>query len=156
MSDLFDLALHLVDLSGADCKQVVDDHGIKVEGITGVSGARAISAAGVTLGVDRIILDEHSSFPLHTHEGDHLLYVLGGTGAIHINGKEIPLESGQSIFVPAVYPHGLRGPLEGDALQIIAFSTPHHPVDSIERMTVVEESEPYLDGLMLGSGKILG
>ncbi|MFF4804450.1 cupin domain-containing protein [Streptomyces sp. NPDC001351] len=139
MADLFDLAHHLIDLAAAEQKQVIDDIGVPVRGITGASGAAAVSAFGPTMGLDLLELDSSSSFPLHVHEGDHLLYVLEGTGAIHIDGVDHWLRRGQSIFVPAVYPHGLRGPDSGERLRILSFSTPHHPIDSAERMTVVHD-----------------
>jgi mannose-6-phosphate isomerase-like protein (cupin superfamily) len=137
MSKLFDPGLHLIDISKAEYKQVVDDFHVVVEGIEGVSGASARSSLGATMGLDKLILHAGSVFPLHTHEGDHLLYVRAGAGVIHIDGVDYQLTEGQTIFIPAVYPHGLRGPASGDPLEVISFSIPHHPIDSSTRMTVV-------------------
>jgi quercetin dioxygenase-like cupin family protein len=138
MTSIFEPDEHLISLSSAALNQMIDDRGATVAGITGASGARALSTGNrAFMGMDRILLTPGSSFPLHTHEGDHLLYVLDGSGAVHIDGKDYKLAAGDSIFVPAAYPHGLRGPAAGSSLDIVAFSIPHHPVDSATRMKVV-------------------
>ncbi|MFD8212206.1 MULTISPECIES: cupin domain-containing protein [unclassified Streptomyces] len=141
MGNLFDVAQHLVDLAAAQQHQVIDDLGVDVTGIEGASGARAVSSLGVTMGVDQLVLQPGSAFPPHIHEGDHLLYVLSGAGSVHIDGVDHLLRAGQSVFIPAVYEHGLRGPQEGGPLKIISFSTPHHPVDSAHRMTVIRTEQ---------------
>jgi quercetin dioxygenase-like cupin family protein len=39
--------------------------------------------------------------PRHTHDWPHINYVLEGSGSLHINGKDTPIEAGSYAYVPA-------------------------------------------------------
>ena len=39
--------------------------------------------------------------PKHTHDWPHINYILEGSGSLHINGKDTPLEAGSYAYVPA-------------------------------------------------------
>ncbi len=39
--------------------------------------------------------------PKHTHDWPHINYVLEGSGSLHINGKDTPIEAGSYAYVPA-------------------------------------------------------
>lgn len=115
-----------------------DDSGNRLEGIMGSGGSRGLTSAGVSLGVDRIVMRPGSAFPLHVHEGDHLLVILSGCGSIHVGGVDYKLVAGDSIYVPAEFPHGVGGPTDDNLFEILAFGIPHHAIDSHTRMTVVK------------------
>lgn len=138
MSEAFDRKKHIQNLLAEIEQEMFDDSGLCLKDITGVAGATAM-LGDVAIGVDRIIMRPGTAFPLHTHEGAHLLYVLRGRGGLHIDGQDYALGVGDSIYVPAEHPHGVRGPMDDSTFEILAFGVPHHPVHSTTRMTVVDE-----------------
>jgi quercetin dioxygenase-like cupin family protein len=87
------------------------------------------------LGVDVIRLASGEGFAPHTHSGDHLLIVVGGKGTITYNGCVYPTEAGQVYLVEGSVPHAV-GAITDHV--ILAVGAPHKPVDSAERMTLVE------------------
>ncbi|MER7667360.1 cupin domain-containing protein [Kitasatospora sp. NPDC096128] len=147
MSQLFRPEEHIENVLEGVRRTMFDDSGLRLEDITGVPGASGRTAAGLPIGVDRIIMQPGTAFPLHVHEGAHLLYVLNGLGALHIDGKDYVLRTGDSIYVPADYPHGVQGPVNDEELEFLAFGVPHHPIDSHTRMTIVREEEAVMEVL---------
>lgn len=117
-------------------------NGSILPGITGRAGAAADGCIGVPIGVDRIILEPGSEFHLHTHPGDHLVYVLASRGFIHVDGHDFLIRAGDTVYIPACYPHGVKTDAEvAEPLEILAFGVPHVPLGSRIRMTVVPEKE---------------
>ena len=104
-------------------------------------GAGEDACVGMRIGVDRIVLQPGSEFELHTHPGDHILYVLSSRGIIHVDGTDFVMRAGDTVYVPANYAHGVRTePSVSDPLEILAFGVPHTPLDSPRRMTVVADA----------------
>ncbi|WP_128378881.1 cupin domain-containing protein [Streptomyces cavernae] len=132
---------HIQNLLDGVRRTMYDDAGVRLENITGVGGAQARILSDLSIGIDRITMLPGTSFPLHVHEGAHLLYVLGGRGGLHIDGEDHVLVPGDSIYVPAEYPHGVQGPLDDEQLDFLAFGVPHHPIDSHTRMVLVRDQE---------------
>lgn len=119
--------------------QVRDGRGGDLVGVTGHSGPRAIGYSGAPLGLDQIIMEPGTRFDLHEHEGDHILYVLAGEGAIDIDGVLHPLREGDAVFVPAEHPHGVTTvDGAGKPFTFLAFGIPHHPLHDEDRMRLVE------------------
>lgn len=113
-----------------------DSDGNLLKGIRGRIGAASMSMSGREIGIDLIEMNPGTAFPLHVHDGDHILYIESGTGAVHINGKNRAVKKGDTIFIAAEYPHGVVGPKKAvkKPLVIVAFGHPHKHVDSKERM----------------------
>jgi mannose-6-phosphate isomerase-like protein (cupin superfamily) len=114
---------------------LVDPDGHPLAGIVGCHGVRTEKPDGTHLGCDFIWLDPESGFPMHTHAGDHVLYVIRGAGFVHIDGRDIGAGMGDLIHIPAEYPH--RVFTSGSALLIAAFGHPHKAIDSKDRMDFV-------------------
>jgi len=55
-----------------------------------------------------IELGEGGYSPKHTHNWPHINYILEGSGSLHINGKDIPVEAGSYAYVPAGSSHQYR------------------------------------------------
>lgn len=53
---------------------------------------------------------------LNSHEGQEFDYVLKGTLRMQVNGKEIILEEGDSIYLDSSYPHGMQAIGSTDAV----------------------------------------
>ncbi|MEO3871119.1 cupin domain-containing protein [Nonomuraea sp. B12E4] len=112
--------------------------GTVLEGIRGTSGAAEIIGPGISVGADRIKMESGAEFELHTHPGAHILYVLSSRGYIHVDGVDYEMAAGDTVYVPADYPHGVKtDPAVDQPLELLAFGVPHMPIDSTKRMTVV-------------------
>ena len=46
--------------------------------------------------------------PLHSHTYDEVLYVVEGTGVLHVGGTETPLEAGSCLHLPPLVEHSLE------------------------------------------------
>lgn len=99
------------------------------------------------LGVDLLRVEPGDSFPIHTHPGDHLLLCVAGTGSISIGRKTYEVKPGDLYMVPGLIPHAV-GAADDDFHVLAAFGSPHKPVASPERMTLVD-----WDGTIVSSAK---
>jgi quercetin dioxygenase-like cupin family protein len=119
---------------------LVREDGERLEGIRGRAGAVGQTLGGAEFGADTIEMQSGSAFPLHAHEGDHVLYIIRGRGFVHAGGVDHPVQAGDTIFVPAELPHGVRADGEGRRpLLFLAVGLPHKPVGAADRMRLVEE-----------------
>ena len=53
-------------------------------------------------------LEQGGATPLHTHQWEHEVFVLAGTGTVWREGEEVPLRPGTAIFVPPGEKHRFR------------------------------------------------
>ncbi|MEU9044417.1 MULTISPECIES: cupin domain-containing protein [unclassified Kitasatospora] len=138
----FDPTRHIRNVLTEASTVLTQSDGTVLEGISGRPGAGEEALAGMRIGVDRIVLEPGSEFELHTHEGDHILYVLASEGFIHVDGTDFRMRAGDTVYVPAKYPHGVKtDPAMEQPLEILAFGVPHAPLDSPHRMTLVGNNE---------------
>lgn len=72
----------------------------------------------------------------HTHEGDHMLFVIKGEGVVEYDGVDHPLKPGVCYFVDGNVPHAIRAETE---LTLIAVGNDHRPLDSEARLTPIEQ-----------------
>jgi quercetin dioxygenase-like cupin family protein len=135
----FDPVQHRRSLPTCETVQLRDGRGGNLAGVTGRSGPRAVAFTGHPIGLDEIRMEPGSRFDMHEHQGDHVLYVLEGRGAIWIGGHLYEMTAGDSVFVPAECPHGVST-VEGydGVFRFLAFGVPHHPLDGDSRMTLVD------------------
>lgn len=90
------------------------------------------------LGADIIRLAAGEAFEPHTHPGDHLLIVIGGSGTITYRGLIYPTMAGQIYMIEGMEPHAV-GAITDHV--ILAVGCPHKAVDDPDRMQVVEYTE---------------
>ncbi|MEV8093605.1 cupin domain-containing protein [Kitasatospora sp. NPDC085879] len=136
----FDPQRHIRNIFDSPEVKLVDSNGQVLPGILGTVGAGELIEGGTAIGADRLIMECGARFELHTHPGAHILYVLGSRGYIHIDGVDYEMGQGDTVFVPANYAHGVKTNLHvPEPLEILAFGVPHMPLESAERMTLVEE-----------------
>lgn len=83
------------------------------------------------------LLDE--SFPLHTHPGHHLIYVVRGGGTIMVDGLTERTIPGDLYMVQAELPHAFGALANGQ--YILSFGAPHIPIDSPDRMHLITEDD---------------
>jgi len=48
----------------------------------------------------RFYIEPEGHSPRHSHEWEHEVYVLAGSGTVFAGGKELPLEPGDAVLVP--------------------------------------------------------
>jgi transcriptional regulator with XRE-family HTH domain len=57
---------------------------------------------------------------LNTHKGEEFNYVLEGCLQLHINGKDLILHPGDSIYFDSAYPHGMKA-LDNKPVKFLAY-----------------------------------
>lgn len=141
MLTVFNPKKHIQNIYEGSLVDLLHSDGSVLPGIRGVAGAGAVSGPNMNIGADRIIMQPGSAFELHTHPGAHILYILQSRGFIHIDGEDYEMRAGDTVYVPAHYPHGVRTNKKVDEpLELLAFGAPHTPIDSQSRMTVVADT----------------
>lgn len=63
--------------------------------------------------------DENKPLTLNRHDGQEFNLVLKGKMLLHINGKDLILNTGDSIYFNSTLPHGMKA-LEGEQVQFLA------------------------------------
>ena len=131
---------YIVQTKNLKPEAMYDDLSVLLKGIEGVEGAKGILADGEEMGLDIIEMQPTTEFPLHTHEGSHILYILEGEGMVHIEGIDYVVDEGDSVYIPAAFPHGVKtSPRNSSTFKFLAIGYPHHPVESTTRMQVVRD-----------------
>lgn len=116
-----------------------DESGQTISGVRARAGVAGVTASGVKMGADLIEMQPGSAFPLHTHPGDHVLYVVRGVGLVQINAEDHPIAQGDTILIPAQLPHGVSVPdTVSEPLTFLAMGVPHRKVSARDRMKVVD------------------
>ena len=129
---------HIKNLGEGEWASLYDEHGSELRGIRGRMGAYSVSLTGHEIGVDLIEMQPGSAFPLHVHPGDHILFVLKGTGCVSIDSVDHVVTEGDTIFIPAEYPHGVKTlPVYDFPFTFLAFGHPHKHLDATDRMRLV-------------------
>ena len=84
-------------------------------------------------GADIIQFDAGKGVNTHTHDGDHILFVLSGEGSVEYFDEQYPLYPGMAYFIPGDAPHAISAHCN---LVLIAVGNDHHPVNSEQRLNV--------------------
>ncbi len=90
------------------------------------------------MGADLLDLPAHCRFPLHVHPGHHVLLCLRGRGTFTIGGITYDVRPGDLMMVEGDVPHAVGAGPDGHLL--LAIGSPHKPLDSEERMRLVDGS----------------
>lgn len=138
MDCYFDPERHIRSVNSAPIVHLAAPNGSPLPGIMGSAGAAAQTSFGYEVGVDKIVMWPGSAFALHTHPGAHILYVLVGRGFVHVSDRDHDIGPGDTIYVPALLPHGVRtGAGANGPLEFLAFGVPHKGLQSTDRMALV-------------------
>jgi glyoxylate utilization-related uncharacterized protein len=131
---------HLKNILEGQWTNLFDEEGNVLPGIRGRAGACSMTFFGFEIGVDFIEMQPGAEFALHTHQGEHILFVVKGNGCVHIDGVDQRVKEGDTIFIPAEYPHGVKTVSDYEApFQFLAFGCPHMSLDSTDRMHLVKK-----------------
>ena len=133
---------HIQNVLNGEWVDLFDDNGNKLKGIKGRIGVSSVSFDGKEIGVDYMQMQPGSAFPLHIHNGDHILYVVEGEGIAEVNGKDHLLTKGDTIYVPANEPHAFKASKnKNEPFQILAFGYPHKNLSATDRMYLVKNKD---------------
>jgi quercetin dioxygenase-like cupin family protein len=70
----------------------------------------------------RVDLEPGVAFPKHTHPGEEIIYVLGGTMEYEIEGKPpVTLKAGDVLFIPAGAIHAAKNVGSGTASELATY-----------------------------------
>ena len=95
-------------------------------------------SAGLTVGVAEIAPGASEDGARHRHADHEVYYVLAGTGLVHLDGQEHPVEAGSVVFIPGDTPHFLRN--TGDKTLRVLYT---FAVDRFDEVTYVfDEATP--------------
>lgn len=126
----------VIDSSVNNWVNMVDDAGNKLPGIRGFSGPYCL-VDGNVMGGDVVKMDAGAVYPLHIHEGGHIIYVLSGRGRVDTPNGPRPIETDCMIAIPPGAPHGIAAETD---LVFVVVGYPHNAVGSSDRMVRVEEN----------------
>src|ERR1700688_896647 len=108
-------------------------------GIRGKTGATEIGSDGVEIGADLIEMLPGSAFPLHTHPGDHILYIISGKGTITIDGIARHVEAGHTVYVAGNSAHNVATYKDAnESFVLLVVGHPKKHVSDHDRMTLAE------------------
>mgnify|MGYP003335621286 CR=1 FL=1 len=97
-------------------------------------GLSLVKNDGFAADMLRFNADQKTS--LHTHPGNHILFVVEGDGWLVFDDDRHDLTKGTCYFVPGSTPHQVIAGSNGMFLLSIADN--HRPVDSPERLEILE------------------
>jgi quercetin dioxygenase-like cupin family protein len=70
----------------------------------------------------RVDLDPEVTFPLHSHPGEEIIYVLEGVWEYQVEGKgAITLKAGDVLFIPAGVKHGAKNVGSGKGSELATY-----------------------------------
>lgn len=72
---------------------------------------------------------------LHTHEGDHILFGVEGSGWIDCGNETELITKGTCYFIDGLQPHRVRAGSKG--LYLLSVANKHQPVDSAKRLEII-------------------
>jgi quercetin dioxygenase-like cupin family protein len=130
----FSASDHIRNLLAGEWLELLDDQGKRLPGIRGRAGVAAFTQEGFEIGADLIEMQPGSAFPHHIHSGEHILYVIVGHGLVHVDGTDHPIQAGDTIFIPAEYPHNVRSPQAAGPLILLTVGYPHKGLAAHDRM----------------------
>ena len=131
--------IYIQNFQKSDWVRLVNESGESLPGIRGRPGVAAPTLDGKMLGADLIEMQPGSAFPLHTHVGTHILYVVQGQGMVRINGVDYQIQPEDTIFIPAECPHNVLAPETAPAsLVLLSVGHPHRPLEARNRMHELE------------------
>lgn len=86
-------------------------------------------------GADIIRFPAGKGVNTHIHDGDHILFVLSGSGILEFGPEEHELYPGLCYLVPGNIEHAIKAK---EDLVLIAVGNDHRPLDSNTRLTPIK------------------
>jgi quercetin dioxygenase-like cupin family protein len=122
------MALQIKNVNETHPKDYLQMHGSEGRGVPLVKSG--------FFAADHLKFDPDKKTSLHTHSGNHILIVDGGSGWLDFDGQSYDLTIGACYFVPGQVPHRIRASSNG--LTLFAIANQHQAVNSEARLDVIE------------------
>ncbi|MGC9324651.1 MAG: cupin domain-containing protein [Desulfomonilia bacterium] len=98
---------------------MVAHHFLEIQELTGIDQTKGVGMRvliGKEHGAQRFIMrrfsvDAQGFTPRHTHPWEHEIYILNGTGTIHVENEQTEVREGMAVFIPPDTQHQI---LAGD------------------------------------------
>jgi quercetin dioxygenase-like cupin family protein len=74
---------------------------------------------------------------LHTHPGNHILYVVEGGGMLTYGDEKYPLVKGSCYLVPGITDHRVSADDRG--MYLLSIADTHRSVESVERSNIIQD-----------------
>lgn len=84
---------------------------------------------------DMLRFESQQQTSLHTHPGNHILFVVAGEGVLIFESDRYQLIPGCCYLVPGSIPHQIIAGISG--LILLSVSDKHNPVDSPDRLEIL-------------------
>jgi quercetin dioxygenase-like cupin family protein len=93
---------------------------LKPVAMDGVRGVRMAVMVGREDGAPnfalrQFVVEPGGHSPRHSHDYEHEVYIVDGSGTVLLNGAERPIKAGDVVFVPADHEHQFRATAGGSA-----------------------------------------
>lgn len=139
MPNQFNREKHIRNFAELAWETMYDEEGNALIGIRGKTGATEIGSDGKVIGADLIEMQPGSSFPLHVHPGDHILYAISGRGTVIIDGEVRNFAAGTTFYIAGAYPHNVGTYHEDtEPFTILAVGHPKKEVSAFDRMRIIK------------------
>lgn len=123
-----------------------------IRGRSGVCGIPPGLDVHANMGIDLMDMEPASQFPLHTHPGGHILFILEGEGTVTIGEHIYLTRPGDCFFIPGGLQHGV-GAIQQHRFLAIGF--PHKSLQDPTRMDIVDsqylQQQPLLAQIYSGT-----
>lgn len=86
---------------------------------------------------DVLKFEPNQQTSLHTHPGDHILFIVEGNGWLDYKDDSYSLTCGTCYFVDGKTPHRVRASETG--MLLLSIANNHFPVDNVNRLEVINE-----------------
>jgi quercetin dioxygenase-like cupin family protein len=88
---------------------------VDMDGVQGVRMALMVGRehGAPNFALRQFVVEPGGHTPRHSHDYEHEVYIVEGTGSILLNGEERPIRRGDVIYVPADHEHQFKGAGEG-------------------------------------------
>ena len=106
-----------------------------IRGREGVAGPPPDLGVECEMGIDLIEMEPGTSFPLHTHPGAHIFFVLEGEGTVTIADRTYATRPGDCYFIPGDASHAVSA---SQRHTFLAVGFPHRALTDPHRMSVQE------------------
>lgn len=122
-----------------------------IRGQRGVQGFPLGEEANIPMGIDLLDMESGTQFPLHTHPGAHILFILEGQGTVTIGDHVYTTRPGDCFFIPGGLQHGVGAPQHH---QFLSIGFPHKSLEDPSRMDIVDpgylENQPSIAQIYSG------
>ncbi len=83
---------------------------VQMDGVKGVKMAIMVGRedGAPNFSLRQFIVEPGGHSPRHSHDYEHEVFIVEGSGTVLLNGKEQPIKAGDVVYVPADHEHQFR------------------------------------------------